>query len=192
MIVTELDKAWIRAATAKLIRQGKLKRQRCEVCGAPKTQYQHIDYSDPAHLRWLCKRHWSQENISALQRSLLKDGLLAHYRSRPLDLACGLPKPGCFGLIMTKFEDRRERASRRAAAGLSLKRLIKRGLLECCSRGHWRLTRAGVALARRLFPEIKPVTKRQLAANIAFHKAMQNWADTHPTLAGKRPRRTGS
>jgi restriction endonuclease Mrr len=93
---------------------------------------------------------------------------------------------------MTKFKDRRERASRRAAAGLSLKRLIKRGLLECCSRGHWRLTRAGVALARRLFPEIKPVTKRQLAANIGFHKAMQNWADTHPTLAGKRGRRTGS
>src|SRR6266404_5599266 len=185
MVITELDKAWIRATTAKLLRQGKLKRQRCAVCGAAQARHRHTDYSDPEHLRWLCKRHMNEQSLSVLQRSLLKDGLLSHYHTRPLDLALRLPDPGCFGLkeIMIEFKDRRERAAKRAAAGLSIARLTGRGLLECCSRGHWRLTRAGVALARRLFPKIKPPTKRELAHNIVLHKGIQNWADTHPRLA---------
>jgi hypothetical protein len=119
MVVTELDKAWVRATTAKLLRISKLKRRPCEVCGAPKARYQHTDYSDPEHLRWLCKRHMNEQSLSVLQRSLLKNGLLSDYRSRPLQLALRLPEAGCFGLkeIMTEFKDRRERARRRAAAG---------------------------------------------------------------------------
>jgi hypothetical protein len=121
MVITELDKAWVRAATAKLIRQGKLKRQPCEICGARKTLVHHIDYGDPEHIKWLCKRHKSEARISDLQRSLLRDGLLAYYR-RPLDIACQLPDVGCFRLkaIMMDFEDRRVSASRRAATGLSI------------------------------------------------------------------------
>jgi hypothetical protein len=146
MIITELDKAWCRAVTAKLIRQGKLKRQTCEVCGARETLVHHIDYSDPGRIKWLCKRHKSEESMSALQRSLLRYGLIAYHR-RPLDIACQLPEVGCFALkaMMMDFEDRRQRASRRAAAGLSIARLIKRGVLERCSRASWRLTPISIA-----------------------------------------------
>jgi hypothetical protein len=185
MIVTKLDKASVRAATTKLIRSGKFKRQPCELCGAAQAQYRHIDYTDPEHLRWLCKRHLRQEGLSELQRSLLREGLFAWNRSRPLDIACGLPDPGHFDLktIMTKYKDRTERAAKRASAGRAIARLIKRRLLERCSRGRWRLSGAGVAIARRLYPQIKPVTKQELAHHIAFHQAMQS------TLAGKRRRR---
>jgi len=75
-------------------------------------------------------------------------------------------------------------------AGLSIARLAKRGLLECCARGRWRLTRAGLALARRLCPDLKAPTKRELARNIALRKAIQIWEDEHPALSGKRRRRT--
>jgi hypothetical protein len=191
MIITELDKSWCRAATARLIRQGKLKRQPCEVCGARETLVHHLDYSDPERVTWLCKRHKGQESLSALQRSLLKRGLLANYYQRPLAVACHLPHPGCFklGTLITDFEDRRERASRRAAAGLSIARLIKRGLLECCARGRWRLTPAGLKVAWRLNPDFKRPTKRELARNIALRKAIQIWEDEHPTLSGRRRRR---
>ena len=129
--------------------------------------------------------------MSDLQRSLLTDGLLAYYR-RPLDIACHLPDVGCFRLkaIMMDFEDRRIRASRRAAAGLSIARLIKRGFLERCARGRWRLTPAGLALARRLNRQCKPPTKRELSRNIALRKAISAWEDEHPKLSGKRRRRT--
>ena len=90
---------------------------------------------------------------------------------------------------MMDFEDRRVRASRRAAAGLSIARLIKRGLLERCSRASWRLTPTGLKVARRLNPQCKPPTKRELARNIALRKAISAWEDAHPTLAGKRRRR---
>ena len=190
MVITELDKAWCRAATAKLIRQGKLKRQPCEICGARETLVYHIDYCDPERIRWLCKRHKSEEDLSALQRTLLRYGLMAYHRT-PLDLACGLPDVGSFRLqaLMIAFEDRRERASRRAAAGLSVARLIRHGLLECCARGRWRLTPAGLKVAWRLYPDIKPPTKRQLAADIALRKAISQWQDEHPALSGKRRRR---
>jgi hypothetical protein len=172
------------------MRQGKLKRQPCEICGARETLVHQIDYSDPEHIRWLCKRHKSEESLSALQRTLLRRGLVA-YNCRALDIACGDAGPGSFklGNLITKFEDRRERAARRAAAGLSLARLCSRGLLEHYSRGHWRLTRSGVALARRLYPDLRPPTKRQLSRDIALRKAISRLQDEHPTLFGKRRRR---
>jgi hypothetical protein len=71
-----------------------------------------------------------------------------------------------------QFEDRRVRASRRAAAGLSIARLIKRGLLECCAGGRWHLTQAGLKVARRLNPQSKPPTERELARSIALRKAI--------------------
>jgi hypothetical protein len=62
--------------------------------------------------------------MSLLQKSLLKEGLWAYYRT-PLDKACQLDNPGCFGLktMMTDFEDRRVRAS--PACG--------RGALHCAA-----------------------------------------------------------
>jgi hypothetical protein len=100
-----------------------------------------------------------------------------------------IKKSELYSSLWESCDDRRERAQRRAAAGRAIKRLIRRGLLEGRSRGKWRLSKAGVALARRLYPQIKPVTKRELAHNIALNKAMQSWENAHPTLAGKRRRR---
>src|SRR5260370_3866440 len=111
--------------------------------------------------------------MSHLQKELRKKALQA-YNLAPLDIACQSDDPGCFRLkaMMANFEDRRVRASRRAAAGLSIARLIKRGFLECSSRGKWRLTPGGLKVARWLYPEIKPPTKRQLAHDMAFRKAI--------------------
>jgi hypothetical protein len=54
---------------------------------------------------------------------------------------------------MKEIVDRKERATRRAATGRALARLIGRGLLQSCLRGAWRLTRAGVTTSRRIFPD---------------------------------------
>jgi hypothetical protein len=97
MIITELDKVWCRAATAKLVRQRKLKKQPCEDCDARQTLVHHIDYSDPERIKWLCKRHKREESMSALQRSLLERGLAASY-NRALAIACWLSDPGSFNL----------------------------------------------------------------------------------------------
>lgn len=47
--------AWSRLAYA--VRTGKIVRQPCEVCGDPKTQGHHEDYSKPLDVRWLCFKH---------------------------------------------------------------------------------------------------------------------------------------
>jgi hypothetical protein len=95
------------------------------------------------------------------------------YNRTPLDVACGLDDPGCFSLkaYLSDYEERKQRAARRAAASLSTARLIKRGLLVCPIPGRWRLTPAGLKLARRISPDVSA------------------WEDAHPTLASKRRRR---
>jgi hypothetical protein len=106
-------------------------------------------------------------DLSDVQKKLLKEALQAHYR-KALAVAFGLEDPGCFGVkvMMRRIEDRKERARRRAAAGLSIARLIRRGLLASCSRGKWCLTRAGVVMARRLYPEIQPMSKQKVARTL--------------------------
>ena len=47
------------------IRDGRLVRQPCEVCGAQKAQAHHDDYSKPLDVRWLCTTHhaeWHRHN----------------------------------------------------------------------------------------------------------------------------------
>lgn len=39
------------------IRSGKLTRDPCEVCGDPKSEGHHDDYSKPLDVRWLCHTH---------------------------------------------------------------------------------------------------------------------------------------
>jgi hypothetical protein len=174
VVVTELDKKWARTARKRAIRAQTTETQRCAVCGKRASSLAPIDWSAPEAIKWLCVRHKKEVGFSQLQRSLLRDGLIAYWRG-PLDLACGRSDPGCFQIRfrMKGFADSRIRASRRAAAGLAIARLIRRGLLECCSRrGRWRLTPAGLALGRRLYPEIRSPSKRQLAADIAFCRAV--------------------
>jgi hypothetical protein len=50
-----------RNATNNAIRDGKLIRKPCEVCGA-KAQAHHIDYSRPLDVRWLCHAHHLAEH----------------------------------------------------------------------------------------------------------------------------------
>jgi restriction endonuclease Mrr len=127
------------------------------------------------------------DNLSNSQKNLLRKGLLAHYRE-PADIACRSPDPGCFELksAMAEIEDRKERATRRADQGRSIARLIKRGLVESCSRGKWRLPRAGFEIARELHPGVKPSSKRELAGQIAMRKAVQAWEAENPERRRRR------
>jgi hypothetical protein len=83
-------------------------------------------------------------NLSDLQRELLKKALRA-YCNKPMDIAVREEDPGCFGVQTVgrvpdpdafslrrkkaNKEERRKNASLRSAAGLSVARLIKRGLV---------------------------------------------------------------
>ena len=70
-------KAWERrnpvkkaASTAvnNAIRDGRLIRQPCEVCGKDKAHAHHDDYSKPLDVRWLCTTHhaeWHKHNTPA-------------------------------------------------------------------------------------------------------------------------------
>jgi hypothetical protein len=40
----------------RAILQGKLTREPCSVCGSPKSQAHHADYSKPLEVEWLCFR----------------------------------------------------------------------------------------------------------------------------------------
>jgi hypothetical protein len=44
-------------APSNAIRDGRLIRQPCEVCGALNVEAHHDDYSKPLTVRWLCRRH---------------------------------------------------------------------------------------------------------------------------------------
>jgi hypothetical protein len=52
-------------AVGNALRDGKLKRGNCEICGNPKAQAHHDDYSKPLDVRWLCTTHhaeWHKHN----------------------------------------------------------------------------------------------------------------------------------
>ena len=143
MVITDLDKKWCRWQTTVWIIEGKLEVESCAVCGDPTSYVVHLDWSNPARIRWLCETHRSERLLSALQRTLLHQALMG-FESQATG---GVTS---FRRSLKGISDPRERASRRAARGLALKRLIKRGLLERCGYGQYRLTRAGVQTARRL------------------------------------------
>jgi len=50
------EKAKARIAFSNAVRDGKIQRQPCEVCGK-KAQGHHHDYSKPFDVRWLCTTH---------------------------------------------------------------------------------------------------------------------------------------
>lgn len=45
------------AKVKKAIESGELTREPCCICGDPKTEGHHDDYSKPLNVRWLCKKH---------------------------------------------------------------------------------------------------------------------------------------
>ena len=149
MVITELDKEWCRAQTREWIRDGKLAIRPCAICGDPLAHVVHLDWSIPTRIVWLCKTHRklrrNQYPLSGLQRALLGQALAA-YESQPE----GDETLPSFRLDLSAVTDLRKRESRRAAAGLALKRLIRRGLLGRCGYGEYCITADGVETARRL------------------------------------------
>src|SRR5262249_4790540 len=111
--------------------------------------------------------------LSKAQRELLREGLRG-YAMRPFHLVHGKFAPGSFELkgMMSQFEDRRVRASKRAAAGLAIVRLVKRGLLERCARGRWRLSSAGLEVALRLEPDFKLPSVEELGPQLELAAAI--------------------
>ena len=42
------------------LRDGRLTKEPCEVCGSPIVEKHHDDYSKPLEVRWLCRKHHRQ------------------------------------------------------------------------------------------------------------------------------------
>lgn len=59
-----------RSAVNNAIRDGRLTRSPCEVCGATKSQGHHDDYSKPLEVKWLCKLHHDMRHGT----SVISDG----------------------------------------------------------------------------------------------------------------------
>lgn len=51
------EKVRVRRITRTAINNGTLKRLPCEVCGDPKSDAHHEDYSKPLDVKWLCRKH---------------------------------------------------------------------------------------------------------------------------------------
>jgi hypothetical protein len=55
-------KSRARTAVRNAIRDGRLVRGKCEVCGEPDAQAHHDNYDQPLAVRWLCQVHHTAEH----------------------------------------------------------------------------------------------------------------------------------
>jgi len=51
-----------RSQVAKAVREGRLQRRSCEVCGSMRSAAHHPDYTKPLDVRWLCAKHHAEEH----------------------------------------------------------------------------------------------------------------------------------
>ena len=51
------EKASAYATVSYAVKNGRLERQPCEICGDTQSQAHHSDYSKPLDVRWLCFKH---------------------------------------------------------------------------------------------------------------------------------------
>lgn len=58
----EPEKYKARHAVSNAIRDGKLKKQPCAICGELKVQAHHEDYSKPLEVVWLCNKHHKEKH----------------------------------------------------------------------------------------------------------------------------------
>lgn len=62
------DKERAKKMVSNALRDGKLERGACVVCGQKKTEGHHPDYSKPLEVIWLCvKHHRERHSLTALQ-----------------------------------------------------------------------------------------------------------------------------
>jgi len=54
--------SWAHAALRSAIKRGLVQPRPCEVCGHPKAEGHHGDYSMPAAVTWLCREHHRDEH----------------------------------------------------------------------------------------------------------------------------------
>ena len=51
-----------RQTVRNAIRDGKLIKKECEICGDPNSEAHHIDYDKPLDVTWLCRRHHLEQH----------------------------------------------------------------------------------------------------------------------------------
>ena len=56
-MITPWEKRETRIKTELLIKQGKIRKKPCKVCGEIKVQCHHNNYLDPMDITWLCYEH---------------------------------------------------------------------------------------------------------------------------------------
>lgn len=56
-------KRHVHVITGNAIRDGRIKKMPCEVCGDPQVHAHHDDYMKPLDVRWLCPSHHRQWHI---------------------------------------------------------------------------------------------------------------------------------
>jgi hypothetical protein len=57
------EKRKAHSAVANALRDGKIERNPCEVCGGENVQAHHHDYSKPLDVVWLCSAHHAQHHV---------------------------------------------------------------------------------------------------------------------------------
>lgn len=76
------DRYKAHTALSNAVRDGKIKRQPCEVCGDVKSHAHHEDYSKPLDVKWLCALHHQRlhhlEDSDGQQPSALR--AVSHHR----------------------------------------------------------------------------------------------------------------
>lgn len=51
-------KLTVRSKSRQLLNKGIIKKQPCQLCYDENSKMTHIDYEDPTHVTWLCKKHF--------------------------------------------------------------------------------------------------------------------------------------
>lgn len=59
------EKAKARIALGNAVRDGRVCRKPCEVCGSDKAEGHHEDYAKPLEVRWLCNTHHREAHRKA-------------------------------------------------------------------------------------------------------------------------------
>ena len=60
--INNSDKKAAHTITGNAIRDGRLIKNNCEICGESKVDAHHDDYTKPLEVRWLCRKHHAEHH----------------------------------------------------------------------------------------------------------------------------------